>query len=208
MSMAFCSQALHQRFISGPSGSNWEKSYLSGLVWGSGSRSSGWLVILPPGIPLGQVVFPLRIAPHFMSCSGRSPASPQGQHVVVAAHLPVLFQDILDGILGRIVAGHPQLGESSVGRVFPRSPRSLESRSSRTVPSTTAAACVWVQVMKVIWPSCSPVTSPGRVGLSLMSRCLYMTLSGSPFGLRSSCMPIFRTCAGIGAGPLPRRRTW
>ena len=116
MSMAFCSQALHQGTAGGQLGEVVRLRF-GGLgfrfpFFRLAGHSSSWASSLAG-------LLPLRVAPHFISCSGRSPASPQGQHVVVAAHLPVLFQDILDGLPGRIVAGHPQFGEPSVDWVFP-----------------------------------------------------------------------------------------
>ena len=108
-----------RRFIRGPLGANCEKSYGSGFGLGFGfpffrlaGHSSSW-----DSSWAGRL--PLRVAPHFMSCSGRSPASPQGQHVVVAAHLPVLFRiSWMASLVGSSQATHSSVSLPSAG-VFP-----------------------------------------------------------------------------------------
>ena len=112
MSMAFCSQALHQRSVG---------VQLGEVVWlrfGLGfwfpffrlaGHSSSWASSLAGLVPL-------RVAPHFMSCSGRSPASPQGQDVVVAQHLFVLGKDLPGRLQGLFIFGPDSPEIAGLGR--------------------------------------------------------------------------------------------
>ena len=140
-----------RRFIRGPLGANCEKSYGSGLaVWGSGSRSSGWLVILPPGLHPWQVVFPFGLPPIFMSCSGRSPASPQGQHIVVAAHLPVLFRTSWMAPLG--TAGCDEDAVQLITRTIPQSIGKIAKPSLRSAARDCAEADEDIKNLLDRWP--------------------------------------------------------